>query len=190
MNIDFAYAAGFAVGLIGVLVVFFIIWKVKGNVSKGHYDERQELLRGRGYKYAFFTVMGLLSAYLVADGMGLMEILPFTSAAMAFAILIIGVLVYALYCIKNDAYFGVGMNKKSYVILLLFVVGINAFSVIMDFMTGSYDGGKIALGPSMQILCVIVFSVILIALLVKDRKTADEEDEEDEEEKEEGGDLK
>lgn len=188
MKMDFAYAAGFAVGLIGVLVVFFIIWKVKGSISKGYYDERQELIRGRGYKYAFFTVMGLLAAYLVADGTGVLEMIPFTGAAIAFAILIAGVLVYALYCIKYDAYFGVGMNKKSYKILMLFVIGINAFSVIMDFMTGSYDGGKIALGPSMQILCVIVFSVILIALQVKDRKAAIEEAEE-EEENEEGGDF-
>ena len=52
------------VGILLVFVIFAIVWKVSGSKSlKGDYDERQMLIRGIGYKYAFFTNLILLAIY-------------------------------------------------------------------------------------------------------------------------------
>ena len=62
---------GFIFGLIAVLVIFVVIRKVTGTTSRQDYDERQELIRGRGYKYAVITLMVLLLAHVI-----LVELVP------------------------------------------------------------------------------------------------------------------
>ncbi|MBQ3923919.1 MAG: hypothetical protein II696_00185 [Firmicutes bacterium] len=179
MGVNFAYAAGFAVGIIFVFAVFFIMWKWKGVNLSGKYDERQELIRGRGYKYGFFAVLALVAVYMIVDSMGLGPAIPFENSAILFAILIVGVVVYAVYCIRNDAYFGIGMNKKSYYILIIFVIVINGIAAVMNLMNEPFENGKLSLGPCMEILCVLAFAVILIALVIKNREDAKEAEAED-----------
>ena len=65
MNND--YATGLAVGIIVAIVILGIIWKFSKNKMKGKFDERQELVRGRGYKYACFTLLGLLTLDLLLE---------------------------------------------------------------------------------------------------------------------------
>ena len=65
------YATGMAVGIIAALALFFIIWKFNKTKLKGQFDERQELVRGRGYKYACFTLLGLAVLDLLLEGFDL-----------------------------------------------------------------------------------------------------------------------
>ena len=55
-----SYAAGLAFGIVTALIIFAVIWKFSKKSMKGTFDERQELVRGRGYKYASFTMLSLL----------------------------------------------------------------------------------------------------------------------------------
>ena len=52
-----SYAAGLAFGIVTALIIFALIWKFSKKSMKGTFDERQELVRGRGYKYASFTML-------------------------------------------------------------------------------------------------------------------------------------
>ena len=48
------YILGFAAGLVAILIVFAVIRKATGGKTlKGEYDERQQLIRLKGYMYAF-----------------------------------------------------------------------------------------------------------------------------------------
>ena len=173
------YMMGFAVGLVVVIILFVIIWKVNGRAPmKGEYDERQDLIRGRGYKYAFFSVIGLLAVYMIAEGWA--GQLPVAGSIVAFAILLVGVMIYAIYCMRNGAFFGIHNNYKSYRIILIAVVLINALSAYLHIRAGEMIvDGQLTLGPTMQVLTTICFAVILIAMemqLRHDRGEAEIED--------------
>ena len=95
MNND--YAAGLAVGIIAAIVFFGIIWKFNKNKMKGNFDERQELVRGRGYKYASFTMLGLLTLDLLTESFDAFETLPVSrTLAIFFIILASTLLVFGL----------------------------------------------------------------------------------------------
>ncbi len=175
------YAAGLAVGIIVALLFFLIIWKFNRNKLKGQFDERQELVRGRGYKYASFTLLGLLTLDLLLEGFGAFEKLPFTRELFLFFVILAGIMVYALYCIRNDSYFGVGMDTRTYRAVMWVVIVCNVISAFSGLRSGAMEGGKLAFGPCASLIFSIAFIIIMIALSVRSRNAALEEDEEDEE---------
>ncbi len=162
-----------------MIVIILIIRKVNGGVTKGKYDERQELIRGRGYKYACFTLLALLLIYMAGDATGFIAKLPLTSTALIFTIIMCGTLVYAVYCIVNDAYLSMGTNLRNYTILILMVILLNGASAIMNFKIGAFEDGKLSTGPCMQVVCVIAFAIVLAALFIRKAQT-DKEDEDEE----------
>ena len=180
MNND--YAAGLAVGIIVAILILGIIWKFNKNKMKGNFDERQELVRGRGYKYACFTLLGLLTFDLLLESFRAFETLPVTRELFLFFILIVGIMVYALYCVKNDSYFGVGMDTRTYRAVMWIVIVCNAISAVSGLMNGgAMVDGKLAFGPWAALIFVIAFIILMISLKVRSRSAALEETEEDEE---------
>ena len=136
-----AYAAGLACGILFAVAILLIFRKFNKNKLKGTFDERQELVKGRGYKYATFTFLTLITLDLVTESFGAFETLPVTRELVLFFILIIGVLVYAVYCIMNDAYLGVGTNMRSYRALMWIIIVLNGVSAIMGFRDGAMVDG-------------------------------------------------
>lgn len=180
MNND--YATGLAVGIIVAIVLFAIIWKFSKNKMKGKFDERQELVRGRGYKYACFTLLGLLTLDLLLECFRVFEALPITRELYLFFMILVGVMVYALYCVKNDSYFGVGMDTRTYRAVMWIVIVCNAISAVSGLMNGgAMVDGKLAFGPWAALICVIAFIILMISLKVRSRSADLEEAEEEEE---------
>ena len=174
-----AYAAGLACGILIAVVILLIFHKFNKNKLKGTFDERQELAKGRGYKYSTFTLLILIVIDLLAESFGVFEILPFTRELVLFFILIVGVLVFAVYCIMNDAYLGVGTNMRSYKALMWIIIVLNGVSAIMGFRDGAMVDGKLVFGPFMSLLCCLAFVIIGVAFYIKGRSAAAEENEED-----------
>jgi len=174
-----SYAAGLAFGIVTALIIFALVWKFSKKTMKGKFDERQELVRGRGYKYASFTLLGLITLDLLAEGLGAFATLPVTRELALFFIILTGVMVYALYCIKNDSYFGVGTDYRTYRAVMWVIVVCNAVSAFSGLRSGAIVDGKLAFGPFSALLFVLAFAIILISLSVKQRKAAIEEAEED-----------
>ena len=180
MNND--YAAGLAVGIIVAIVLFAIIWKFSKNKMKGKFDERQELVRGRGYKYACFTLLGLLTLDLLLECFRAFEALPITRELYLFFMILVGVMVYALYCVKNDSYFGVGMDTRTYRAVMWIVIVCNAISAVSGLMNGgAMVDGKLAFGPWAALIFVIAFIILMISLKVRSRRADLEEAEEEKE---------
>ena len=77
------YILGFLCGLIVVAIVALLlryVLKKKNGVLCGEYDERQKAIQGRGYKYAYFTLMIAVAAGGVFDawlGVKWIELFPF-----------------------------------------------------------------------------------------------------------------
>lgn len=176
-----SYAAGLAVGIAAALVIFFVIWKFSKKHMKGQFDERQELVRGRGYKYASFTLLGLITLDLLIESLGAFDMLPVTRELALFFIILAGVMVYALYCIKNDSYFGVGMDTRTYRAVMWIVIVCNAVSAFSGLRDCAMIGGKLVFGPCASLLFVIAFGIIMIMLNIRSKRAAIEEAEEDEE---------
>ena len=180
MNND--YATGLAVGIIVAIVILGIIWKFSKNKMKGKFDERQELVRGRGYKYACFTLLGLLTLDLLLECFRAFEVLPITRELYLFFMILVGVMVYALYCVKNDSYFGVGMDTRTYRAVMWIVIVCNAISAVSGLMDGgAMEDGKLAFGPWAALIFVIAFIILMISLKVRSRSADLEEAEEEEE---------
>jgi hypothetical protein len=169
-----SYAAGLAFGIVTALIIVALVWKFSKKSMKGTFDERQELVRGRGYKYACFTILIMLTLDLLAESFGVFETLPVSRSLAIFIMILAGVMVYALYCIKNDSYFGVGTDARTYRAVMWVVLACNAVSGISGLRSGAMEGGKLAFGPCASLLFCLAFVIILIALSVKQRK-ADEE---------------
>lgn len=169
-----SYAAGLAFGIVTALIIAALVWKFIKKSMKGTFDERQELVRGRGYKYACFSILIMLTLDLLAESFGAFETLPVSRTLAIFIMILAGVMVYALYCIKNDSYFGVGTDARTYRAVMWVVIACNAVSGINGLRSGVMEGGKLAFGPCASLLFCLAFVIILISLSVKQRK-ADEE---------------
>lgn len=177
--INTAYAAGLAFGILTAVIILLIFRKFNKNKLKGTFDERQELVKGRGYKYSTFTFLIMLTLYLLTESFGAFETLPVTRELALFFIIIVGVLVYAVYCIMNDAYLGVGTNMRSYRALMWIIIVLNGVSAIMGFREGAMVEGKLDFGPFASLLCCLAFVIVGLAFYLKGRSEAAEETEED-----------
>ena len=174
-----SYATGLAFGIVTALIIFAVVWKFSKKSMKGTFDERQELVRGRGYKYASFTMLALLVLDLLLESLEAFETLPVTRTLAIFIMILAGVMVYALYCIKNDSYFGVGTDSRTYRAVMWIVIVCNAVSGFTGLKEGAMEDGKLAFGPCASLLFCLAFVIIMISIGIKQRNAAAEEAEED-----------
>jgi len=173
------YAAGLAVGIVTALIILALVWKFGKKTMKGNFDERQELVRGRGYKYACFTVLALITLDLLAESYSAFDALPVPRTLALFFIILTGVMVYALYCIKNDSYFGVGTDIRTYRAVMWVVIACNAVSGFMGLRDGAFVDGKLAFGPCASLLFCLAFLIVMVSLWIKQSNMAKEEATED-----------
>ena len=177
MEHGFAYIAGFVVGLLLVAVVMFIFNRKAhtDGARKPRFDERQELVRGRGYKYAFFTLM--VSMILSAVVKESFQITLISEMTVMFFCLFLSIGVYACYAIWHDAYFALNEKRKYYIWLFAAVTVINGVVGISHILRGEFVvDGVINYANSLNLLCAVLFLVVLVALLVKEIASRREEE--------------
>lgn len=177
------YISGILVGSITgflVLIVCLYIVVKKGKTDgklRCEYDERQELSRGRGFKYGFFTllILNMLVAFYseiasqpIADVFGT----QITTSC-------IGILVYVTYCIWHDSYFALNERRKPLLIVFA-VVGIANF--ILGFSNVLAHDREMASSDMMNgignIMIGFMFLAIFVVLLLKEIKDRKEDKEE------------
>lgn len=121
---NFAYYAGIICGIAAVAIVGFIIGFAlkKKQRAPAEYDERQEAVRGKGFKYGYVALVAYLAVYGLLDALGIYWC--HTGAGLFFGFLI-SVTVFLVYCIYKDAYFTVSDKPGFYVILLAVLAAAN-----------------------------------------------------------------
>ena len=103
--------SGVLIGLVIAVIVLRFVNKNKKMTAE--YDEMQKLVRGRGYMYSFYTVL-IYEALMCVLSMGVE--LPAEQSVIHFVAIIVGVTLHACYCIWHNAYVGLNMNLKRYVV--------------------------------------------------------------------------
>ncbi len=162
MNIE-KFVGGLTGMVVGILIVAVILkFTKKDKKIKAKYDERQNQNRGKGYQYGFFTMMFLNVAAIMIE---LGEIpFPVKSSVVYFFNIIVGVAVYAIYCIFHDSYFSLNENKKRMMILFVIIGAINLVPGIGHIVDGTImENGMV----SYNLLCGALFIAIFIALIIK-----------------------
>lgn len=177
MEHSFAYIAGFVVGLLLVAVVgvIFARFAHTDGARKPKFDERQELVRGRGYKYAFFTLIIYQMLYAaVKTGFGWAVLDDITGM---FVGLFLSIAVYACYAIWHDAYFALNEKRRYYIGLFAAVTVLNAVIGIGHVARGEFVmDGVVRFSNSLNLMCAVLFLVILAVLLLKEIASRREED--------------
>ena len=163
MNSDLmGYVA--ALGVMAVVAVIIVILRKKLGQTSKNYDERQILIRGKGYMISFMTVILLLFIYAgFFYGMSKDIVSP---QLVIFAISFIGITVYVIYCILGDAYLQVGQNPKKWIFLMVLVIIVNVLSAFVGSDRGLTENG-LATGMAINSIIAILFAVILVVFLIK-----------------------
>ncbi len=172
-------SVGITTGIIIGLVIAAVLIKAANmnHKMKTDYDERQRLIRGKAYMYAFYTVV-IYQVLMVILSIGEIE-LPIERYALDFVGIILGCIVLGVYSIWNDVYWGLNNNKKKYAAIFVVATFFNLLPVVGQAMSGTLVvDGKIGL-PILNIMVLIMMAVLGIELLIKralNNRTTEQED--------------
>lgn len=147
------------------LVVLILALITKGPGWRERYDERQELERGRGFKYAFFTMLVYLLVMVYIDAAGL-SLAADTSLLYCCGILL-GILVYMVYCVWHESYFALNQNMRS-VMIALGLIGLSNFLIgLINLLDGTLvENGKLTFRIT-NLLCSFLFFALFLTMLLK-----------------------
>ena len=173
-----------ATGIIVGLIVAVIIIKAcnRNGKFKTDYDERQQIMIGKSYKYAMITAWVLMAIYMVIDLGG--NVIPMDNAMSVFTILFVSVMVHSSYSVWTDAYFGRNTDNKKYAIVAIVITAINVAATIAYIKDGQLivDGVLTVRGVNAE--CALMFLIIGVEFCIKaviDKKQEGREEDDDEE---------
>ena len=152
-------AVGIALGL--VIAVLLVKYANKDHAVKSKYDERQEAVRGKAYRYAFYSIL-IYEALMLVLEVGQIS-LPLPSYVLHFAGIIVGCLVLAGYSIWNDVYWGLNNTRKRYAVIFLVCAALNAIPVVFTIL------GKATFDAAwLNAIVLIMLAVVGIELIIKE----------------------
>ncbi len=171
-------SVGLLFGIIVGLVIAFVLLKMANtnHRMKTEYDERQQLIRGKGYMYGFYTIMFYEVIMMVLD---IAEFeFPVEHYTLHFVGVIFGCTVLCIYSLWNDVYWGLNNNKKKYSIIIVFAIILNLLPIIGQAASGTLvQDGKIGL-TTLNIFVIIMMAAIGIAAVIKKLVKRDSSEEE------------
>ena len=170
---------GFVVGLIVGLVLVVIFFKIANTDKKikSEYDERQQRIRGKAYKYAFYT---MIMYHVFKIGLSFTGIsIPVEPYVSEFFGIFLGCTVLGAYCVWNDVYWGLNNDKKRYFIIFGICLLLNLIPVVMPALSGEFERDGIGGAPMMNILVIIMMAILIIEMGIKHLIDKNKEDEED-----------
>lgn len=164
---------GFVFGVFLGLIIVCLLFKFanKDGKIKTEYDERQEAVRGIGYKYAFWTYTTLMGIFTVYD-MAFGSKIPLF--ALAFSAIVIAGIVLSLYCIIKGAYWGQNNNKKIYIIIFIVAGVINIISAVSAILSGTMIVDGVIQVAYMNLICGIMMAIIGVAIAISSKKESEE----------------
>ncbi|MEE1124923.1 MAG: hypothetical protein UHK60_01925 [Acutalibacteraceae bacterium] len=157
----------FTIFFIIIIIALIIISILKIKNKKSNFDERQELVRGKAYKYAFFSMAIYGAIYLLCSMFIEKE---FLTASMALIIdMFIGLVVSGVYSIWNEAFFTLNIKQspKAYIVLLIWVTLLNSYTGISAIIDGNIIENGTLSTASISLIGSISLTIILITILIK-----------------------
>ena len=151
---------------VAVMIAMIAVIK-KGRIRTRHYDEMQLKIRADAYQLGYLvTLLSTLAVIFLAD-FGALEHVADTVFAV-FAALILGLTVFAVYCIMHEAFFSVGDRSGTYIGLVVVIVVLDGFVSVSRFIDGSIlENGIVTFQSGSSTVMTLMFLAVLTALLVK-----------------------
>lgn len=154
---------GIIVGII-LVVILLKITKTNGKI-KCEFDERQEMIRGRGFKYGFYTLLIYDAVYGVVD---LTVEKPYADNLLMLVIgIAISVVVYAGYAIWHESYFALNESPRKFLIAFAAVAVINLAIAGINAKRGILIQEGQLTWYGTNLVAGIMFLVIMLVLGVK-----------------------
>ena len=152
--------------VIGVILFVIILAVVqRENSMKQNYDERQELLRGRGAKYGLISMLFLNVALYLLESMGVQ--LPMTAGIAVILSVFVGGGVYSVYCIRMDAYFALNQRAGAFAGFLFIIGVINLVIGIAALLDGRIIQNDQLTDRSLNLFCGILMMILCGSMLLK-----------------------
>ena len=160
-----AYIAGIVCGVLAVALVCWLISHInkKTGVEKRSYDERQQAIRDKGFRYAYLTLLGCMAVLALLHSL---DIITGNISGWLFVAVIVSLLVHIIYSIYNDAYFRVSDSPKGYTVLFGILGISNVVLGVLKRMNGEVEGAFPAYGDLNLIIGIMLF-VVSINILIK-----------------------
>ncbi len=175
--LNFEYMLGFLFGVLCALILIALIIKLsrKGHPGKCIVDERQRLVRGTGFKYAFFTLMiyDVILAFLMEFCLA-----PFiTAPAAALLGICLSIAVFAVYCIWNDGYYTLNENPKVITTSFLLIALLNLINFGRYVHEGEVVVNHVIEVPIVTLAAALLLLLVAFTTILKSvrRKGEDEE---------------
>lgn len=171
--------------LIAILGIAIFVATITRFVAKNkinanaHFDEMQLQNRATGYKLGFMVTIAcmLVVLFLMDDFVGLSS---FVEPSLAiFIALMIGIVTFAIYCIRKEAFFRVGDKGTSYIVLCTVIFLMNGILSSLRIIDGTIlENGRITFEHGGGLVCSVSFLMILITLIMKKKQIQRAEEEE------------
>ena len=167
------YHAGIMVGLAAGIVagLIFVAFLFRKKVLDCHFDERQELARGKAFQYGFFTLLISTYAYGTSD----VVFGHWCDALAGVTIcLAISLCVFAVTCILKDAY--LSLREKPRVVMTMFalLILINlGFGVMYGVSGDLVEDGVLtfrAVNPIIGLATLVILIVYIVNHLLRSRE--------------------
>ena len=161
--------------IVGIMIAAFCLTRKKRK-EECEYDEMQLKIRAKGYQIGFYTALFLIMLLVFAFEMNLLTFV--TPGFAVFAILIISVTVFVIYCILHNAFLSISGNAKSYLGIISMVVLIEGIVTVRYAINGELlENGQLGFGGGAPALMFVCFLAILITLIVKTIRNGKEAEE-------------
>ena len=166
--------------LLGIFLVIIILSSITNGELKERYDERQELERGRGFRYAYFTLLIYIFGIVSIDMSGLST--PVDTSVLYMTGAIISIAIYVIYCIWHESYFALNQRMSSLMIAFALIGIANLMIALTSYLDGTLiQNGHLTYHVA-NLLCALLFLVLFGAMFFKKlssrRETEGEEDDE------------
>lgn len=165
--------AGALVGIIAVAVCFEYV-KIRKKDSNFEYDERQQLARGNGFKYAYVTsiIYNGIFCLLTVSGISV----PVEQSVLIMIGILVTALVYAVYCIQHDAYVSLNENANRLMIVFTALGGFNTFIGITHLIHGTMVEDGVLTFHGINLFCGISLLVMVVVLFAHTKLQSHEEE--------------
>ncbi len=166
---------GAFIAIFVITIILVIVGKKAKTDSLPEFDERQEIIRGKGFKYGFFTILISLALALLLDSANM---LPMMHSSLLYTLSIFaGLFVFAEYCAWNEAYFALNQNSN-YIVIYTSLIGVfNLIIFVMNVIRGNlFADGKLTVS-FLNLICALLFLSLFVTCAIKKSINAKEESE-------------
>lgn len=160
---------GILVGVVAAAGLLAFLFKKK--VLDMHFDERQELARGKAFQYGFFTLMIAVYVYGTSDVIFGRWCDVLTGVTICIAA---GICVFAITCILKDAYLSLREKPRTIMTMFALMTLVNlGFGAMYAYSGDLVEDGVLtfrAVNPIIGFATLVILIVYIVNHLLRSRE--------------------